>query len=272
MRRGVGAWLLPALLASAAVQAQQPADSIETLAIRSMNICLASAAGGNVQQLAAAQGYEREENTYARRFGDRWLFFTAFPEPGGHGCRMTALRPNPALNDSLRYSQPGPVFADVERVMERLANGPLAFGSPFSVQYLREKHPARPGHLRTKLQRLTGDTLEVIYLEESHFIFEMVYAKGPRLRTGGPAMLDEVTNPEALAEIRQSITQQARKAYCASHPVDCRAADRVHERSASSSPATGTITPGGDNRSHVEKLRDKGWWENYTKRGRGKYD
>ena len=163
-----------ALLALAANARAQPAETPESLAVRTMNVCLASAAGGNLQQLASAQAYESYTHTYWRRIGDRWTFFRAFPvqtdgNGEGYSCRMTVMRPRPLGSDPVKFSQPGPVFGDVEHVMERLTSGPLAFRNPFQVYYLRQTHPDRPGHKRTQLQRLTGNTIEILYNEESHF-------------------------------------------------------------------------------------------------------
>ncbi len=248
---GVGArcgWAW-ATLAIAGVAQAQPADSTETLAIRTMNICLSAAAGGDLHSLATAQAYDAYTHTYWRRIGDRWTFFRAFPvqtqasDPPGYSCRMTVMRPRPNGSDPVKFSQPGPVFGDVERVMERLTSGPAAFSIPFHVVYLRQNHPDRPGHRRTQLQRLMGDTFEVLYLEESHFAFEMFYARGPKGKIGRQEMIDAATDPELNASIHEQITWEARGDYCARQSGGCPPAQPLarERRTVQSSPSGGVF-------------------------------
>lgn len=204
----------------------QPAATPESLAIRTMNICLASAAGGDLQQLAAAQGYEAYTHTHWRRIGDRWTFFRAFPvaaDAGGNGysCRMTVMRPRPQGSDPVKFSQPGPVFTDLEHVMERLTSGPVAFRDPFHVYYLRQPHPDRPGHKRTRLHRVNGNVVEILYLEESHFAFELFYARGQKGKIGRAEMIDAATDPEINDAIHEQITWEARADYCARQRGGC---------------------------------------------------
>ena len=237
--------------ATAAAAQAQPADSVETLAIRSMNICLSAAAGGNLHQLAGAQGYELYQHTYSRRIGDRWTFFQAFPEtehagPDGYSCRMTVMRPTPLTGDPVSFTKRGSVFADHERVMERLSNGPLSFGNPYGVHYLRERHPTRPGHLRTQLQRVSGNTVEIIYLEEGLSTFEMFYARGPKLGALVSAgTIEALTEPTLNASIQEQITWEARNDYCAYQRGGCPSAyanaPTVRERSSSSSSTSGGV-------------------------------
>ncbi|KAF1686316.1 hypothetical protein B1992_08825 [Pseudoxanthomonas broegbernensis] len=240
---------LAVLAGSATAHAQQATDSLEKLAIRSMNICLSSAAGGDLHRLASAQGYDFYTHTYSRRIGDRWTFFRAFPvqtgqqgQPG-YSCRMTVMRPRPLASDPVRFSQPGPVFGDVEHVMERLTSGPVAFGNPFGVFYLRQNHPDRPGHRRTQLQRLTGDTIEIIYLEESHFAFEMFYVRGPRGKVGRQEMIDAATDPGINAAIHEQITWEARNDHCARQRGGCPPAQPLprERQTAQASPSGGVF-------------------------------
>ncbi len=213
--------------APASAQNTAPADSMETLAIRTLNICLATEAGGNLNALATAQGYERDNNAYVRRFGDRWAFFFAYPVTADNGsqkgfaCRLTIMSPRPNPGDPVVYRQAGRVMADGDRVMERLSNGPLKFGNPFSVYYIEQNHPARTGHKRSMLQRVSGQTGEIIYLEESHFTFEMLYAKGPRLEVAQPDMIDAVTDPTVNAWLQEEITWLARNTFCAAKRGGC---------------------------------------------------
>lgn len=271
--------VIPALAIGAAAHAQ-PADSLETLAIRSMNICLTAASGGNLHQLASAQGYDFYEGTYSRRIGDRWTFFQASPEPEyagpqGYSCSMTVMRPKPQPGDPVTFTKRGPVFADTERVMERLTNGPLAFSNPYSVQYLRQRHPNRPGHQRTMLMRLNGNLVEVIYLEEGLSTFEMFYARGPKFGAiTNDTTVETVTRPERIASLQEQITLQVRDEYCATRPIACQerwVQARDTSSSSSSSPGAGTRRD-DDLSRHAEKLRNEGWWRNYQKYGRGKYD
>ncbi|GHB97788.1 hypothetical protein [Thermomonas carbonis] len=248
MGAGGGRCLLALMtLAMTDTTSAQPAENTESLAIRSMNICLASAAGGDLHRLATAQAYQAYLHTYSRRIGDRWTFFRAFPiqvdQKGeqGYSCRMTVMRPRPQGSDPVTFSQPGPVFGDVEHVMERLTSGPLAFGNPFRVTYLREVHPDRPGHRRTQLQRLTGNIIEILYLEESHFAFEMFYARGPRGKIGRAEMIDAATDPAINASIHQQITWEARTDYCARRNGGCPPAQREKRTAARSSSSSGGV-------------------------------
>lgn len=247
---GPGERSLLALLALAWTGATpaQPAENPESLAIRSMNICLAAAAGGDLHRLATTQAYEAYTHTYWRRIGDRWTFFRAFPvqlDPQGaqgYACRMTVMRPRPQGSDPVAFSKPGPVFDDVEHVMERLTSGPAAFANPFHVFYLREAHPDRPGHRRTQLQRLTGGTIEILYLEESHFAFEMFYARGPKGKIGRAEMIDAATDPAINASIHDQITREARNDYCTRRNGGCPPAQPLPRTSArSSSTSSGGV-------------------------------
>ncbi|MFT4089399.1 MAG: hypothetical protein QM645_01610 [Asticcacaulis sp.] len=243
------------LLAVTPVRTQTagPADSMETLAIRTMNICLATEAGGNLHTLATAQGYELDNNAYVRRFGDRWAFFFAYPvrnengTPKGFACRLTIMSPKPIPSDPVVYRQTGRVMANGDRVMERLSNGPLKFANPFSVYYIEQNHPSRAGHKRTLLQRVSGQTGETIYLEDSHFTFEMLYAKGPRLEVAQPDMIDAVTDPSINAWLQEEITWLARNTFCAAKGGCPPAVPQKRARAASSGTNGGVYLNGSGN-------------------------
>ncbi len=236
--RAILATAASALLIALPVTAQTPgpAPDMETLAIRSLNICLSVEAGGDLHQLATAQGYEADNNAYSRRIGDRWAFFFAYNvlddggKKKGFACRLMVMSPKPNTSDAENYRQRGPVLADGPRVMERLSNGPLSFGNPFTVQYIEQPHPTRRPNQRTLLYRFGGDVGELIYLEDGFFNFEMLYAKGPRADIADPGLIDEATDPKLNGDLQQEVTMLARNTWCAQKAGGCGPVTPVRRR------------------------------------------
>ncbi|HMO74292.1 MAG TPA: hypothetical protein PKD48_03045 [Sphingopyxis sp.] len=261
----------------------------ERLVLRGFNICWDAEAGGDLEKLALGRGFAGAPQAVQPLFyydaGDAVVFLTADFAPGADGvaepaCRVTVVRPQ----IDTPYNRARPILSEPKALLDEIVRFQTT-NQGYRLVYLRQPHPRRSGRLRSLLVLHRGARAKMVYIEEGAKGYEFLYAHGARAVIDDPATADIGTDPVGRAGIQAFVDDRWEIAFCELNPHACvtdeqlrqmaraeaDAARRARESRNWTLPFSGIgSTASGDNRSNEQKLRDKAWWENYNRCGRGK--
>lgn len=261
----------------------------ERLVLRGFNICWDAEGGGNLEKLALGGDFIRVPQTVRPLFyydvGQTVIFFSGDFGPGSDGlpepaCRITAVRPQ----IDTQYNPARSILLEPNALLNEMVRF-LTNNHGYRVVYTRQPHPRRAGRLRSLLVQERGARAKMVYIEEGPKGYEFLYAHGARAVITDPATADIGTDPLGRAGMQAFVDDRWEMAFCSLNPhacvtdeqlrrmaqADAEAARRARESRNWTLPFSGIgNSAGGDNRSNEQRLRDKAWWENYHRCGRGK--
>ena len=263
--------------------------------MRSLEMCWEVVDGANAEVSARSRGFYRMPGTSAPYFfrdvGGRVVTVSVSLEPNAAGqaepaCRVTVLKPN--LDTP--WTPRGSLLDNASGLVDRLVS--VMSGAPTNYQVVtrRQAHPRRAGHLRTLLQRRRGDTLALFYFEEGPQAIEILWAEGAVSALSDPSIPDFGTDPAGRRGAQAFVNDRWEMAFCELNPHTCETPAQRAANAASAAaarPSSDWVLPFSgigqsaararqdhlnDPRTHAQRLRDQGWWDNYRRSGRGGYD
>ncbi|MBX3565227.1 MAG: hypothetical protein KF730_11720 [Sphingomonas sp.] len=259
----------------------------ERVILGTMNICWDAERGGNLGKLTYEAGFDptpqAQRPLYYRDVEGTVVFLSADFGPGDDGlpepaCRITALKPQVGA----QWTPRGAILPDFNALLDRLISGAATMESGYRVVYRGQPNPRRPGTRHTLLRMDEGPRARLIYVEEAPTHYEFLYVRGSRKVVFDPSTLEIGTLPAGRTGMQAFVTDRYEIAFCNLNPHACETPEQRRSREQMARNATQARPPiaipfsgigstgGGDNRSNEQKLRDKAWWENYHRCGRGK--
>lgn len=261
----------------------------ERTILAAFNICWTAETGGNLAKLATDAGFAPPPQAKGSSFFYRdavgsVIFLFADFGPGADGapepaCRITAIKPQ--LDTP--YTPRQPILLAPGDLIDLMVRETANMGTGYRVITLRQPHPRRPGRTRTLLRSDQGARARMIYIEESAKDYEFLYAHGSRAVIHDPATADIGTDPTGRVGMQAFVDDRWQIAFCDLNPHACltpqqqrqldqQALARARDSKNWTLPFSGigSAAGNGDNRSNEQKSRDKAWWENYHRCGRGK--